>query len=133
MLTGILGVLGRLSGLARKADDSETVQKLIDGVDHLNLSPEETVKYVIEQKKLSEAGENSIRSVTRRILAVTIIGSVFAWLWLGVIFWWINQEFTKFIIEILKLDIVFYSATSVVIFYFGYYGLKKGIEAWKGK
>lgn len=133
MLIGILGFLGTVSGLAKKADDSKTVQKIIESVDNLNLSDEEKIKYVIEQKKLAEAGENSIRSVTRRILAVGICFTYLSFLWLAVIFWKWNKDFSDFLIEVLKLDIMVYSVSSVVIFYFGYYGLKKGIEAWKGK
>lgn len=133
MLGGILGVIGMVTGLAKKADDSQTAQKILEGIDHLNLSDEEKIKYVIEQKKLDEAGENSIKSVTRRILAVIIIGTAFSFLWLAVIFWWFKKEFSDYILEILKLNIIIYPVSSVVIFYFGYYGITKIVEKFKGK
>ena len=133
MLGGLLGLMATGLGLAKKADDSKTVQKLLEGVDHLVLTPEEKVKYIIEQKKLAEAGENSIRSVTRRVLAVIIIGTAFAFLWLAVIFWKFNKAFSDYLLEILKLDMVKHSVVAVVAFYFIYYGVGKSIEAWKGK
>ncbi|MCK5563704.1 MAG: hypothetical protein KAJ07_00520 [Planctomycetes bacterium] len=133
MLTGLLGLGASILGLAKKADDSETVQKLLEGVDHLNFTNEEKIEYIIEQKKLAEAGENSIRSVTRRILAVIIIGTAFAFLWLAVIFWKFNKPFSDFLLEVLKLDIVHRSVVAVVAFYFIYYGVGTAIDKWKGK
>ena len=133
MITGLLGVVAGGLGLAKKADDSKTVQKIMEGVDHLKLTPEEKVKYIIEQKKLAEAGENSIRSVTRRVLAVLIVGSAFTWLWLAVIFRRWSPDYSDFLLDVLKMDIVRQSVVAVVAFYFIYYGVGKSIEAWKGK
>ena len=92
MLGGILGFIGTVSGLAKKADDSATVQKIAEGIDHLNLSDEEKVQYVIEQQKNMAGDENSIRSVTRRIIAVSIVSTFLAFLWLAVIFWKCEQR-----------------------------------------
>lgn len=134
MLMGLLGIVAKGVGLISKVDKSPTAQKLLSGLDHLNLTEEEKVEYALEQAKLrAQEDENSVRAVVRRLLAIIIIGSIFTWIWLAVIFWWINKDFSDYILNILKLDLVFYSGTSVTIFYFGYYGLKKGIEAWKAK
>ena len=131
MIGGLLGIGVSLLGLARKADDSKTVQKIAEGIDHLNLSDEEKVKYVIDQQKNLAGDENSIRSVTRRILAVGIVGTFLSFLWLAVIFWKWNKAFSDYLLEILKLPVVVNSVTAVVIFYFGYYGITKIAEKLK--
>lgn len=131
IMTGIIGAIATALGLVRKADDSKTVQKILDGIDHLHLSDEEKIKYVIEQKKIMETGENSIRSVTRRILAVGIIGNFLILVDVAAVLYIVDAD--KKADSILKLALVLATAvTAVVIFYFGYYGLTKIVEKFKG-
>ena len=70
------------------------------------------------------ASENSIRSVTRRILAWGIIGTFLSWVSFTCGIYRYNPEWATHVKETVVATRFGWMACSVVIFYFGYYGVK---------
>lgn len=65
--------------------------------------------------------ENTTRSITRRILAVMVMGVFLSFLVFAVAIWGINPEWAKFTLEVSSnLSTGF---TAIIICYFGYYSI----------
>ena len=69
------------------------------------------------------AGENSIRSITRRILAWMIMGSFIFLIICGCVIWKFDPEWAEYIKQIVVSSDLGYLALIIGFFYFGSYGL----------
>jgi hypothetical protein len=128
----ILTTLAVALGLAHKADSSKTVQKGLEALDNMNLAPEERVQYALEFWKRMQ-DENSIRSVTRRLLAWGIVGTFLVLVLMCAVVWRWDKEWAEHLLKLIKGPMST-PTSAVVICYFGYYGIKKVIEKFgKGK
>lgn len=138
-------MMGFLSSLfsSKKAVDSvpETAAKIVDGVisgvDKLFFTDEE--KAEVSQKAMdsiydfikSTIGENSIRSITRRRLAVMIAGAFLFLLILGGLVFPYDKEWSAYLLDCAKALSGLVLAVSV--FYFGPYQVGGMITAIRGK
>lgn len=68
-LAAIGGIVKTALGVVKVVDSSQTAQKVMEGIDHLNLTDEERAKYFLELQRL-ENDQNSERSKARRALAL---------------------------------------------------------------
>ncbi len=67
--------------------------------------------------------ENSAKSITRRYLALMILGSFLAQAFIAIGLFRYDPEWSKFVLSIMGLQS--FMVGSVTIFYFGYYGIKQ--------
>ena len=107
------------------------------GLDKLVLTKEEkadiqreAMKIWLEVQKVT-AGESSIRSVTRRMLAVAFIAVYLLHIVGGSIVYQFNKEYAAHLFKTAgSLNTV---VMTIVIFYFGYYAVNSMISKVKGK
>jgi len=113
------------------------VDKSMSGIDALIFTEEERSNMAITrmtvwlevQKTLAE--ENSIRSITRRIVTILLLG-LFAWLLIGsAVLFPYNREWSDFLLslarELSNLVLI------IAVFYFGWYGISGVVDAAKKK
>lgn len=100
----------------------------IAGIDKIIFTDEERAEMGIKrmqtwlevQKALAE--ENSIRSITRRIVAVTMIGLFGLLLLSGAVLYRVDPGWSEFLLKLCGQ--MFEVVLLIVIFYFGWYGVK---------
>jgi len=156
-----MSLLAKIFGADKAIDKGiDTIDKTIDhaasGLDALFFTDEEksnqSVKVMGMRMAMVKAlqDENSARSITRRILAIIIVGSTFLHLNLWALLVMFGTFWPKFIevapgqpkvnayqwgmdkmFELLTIEVKI--CLLVVFFYFGYYGTKAVIGAVKGK
>lgn len=126
-------MFGFLKGLfaAPKAIDTglNIIEKGAEGIGKLIFTDQE--KAELSQKtfetwlKVQEvtSSESSIRSVTRRILAVMILGTFLLFLLGAAISWPLIPAWSVFLLSLAKE--LSNLALAVAVFYFGYYGVKQ--------
>ena len=79
------------------------------------------------------ADENSVRSKTRRMLAIVIIGNYLALINIGVLLNVLDEtDKAKFVFDVANTTLASH-VLAVVIFYFGYYGVKAVVKSIKEK
>ena len=113
----------------------KTVDGVIAGVDKLFFTDEEkseasqkTIDTYLEFMKLA-TDENSVRSMTRRVLAVMILGSFLVMLVAAAIMWRFDPQWAGFVLGCAKsIDNL---VLAIGIFYFGPYQLTKMFQAKK--
>ncbi len=136
-----MSFLGFLSKSEKVVDTGcNLVEKAADGIDALFFTDEE--KAVASQKVLdtviemhkATTDENSVRSKARRALAIIIIANYLAILDLAAVLFCFSstREAAKGVFGIANIGAGF-MVSAVVIFYFGYYGVKNVVNAVKGK
>lgn len=103
---------------------------IIQGFDHLFYGDQEKAEFSIEVGKQvldfvkATLGENTLRSMSRRIIAVAITGQVLLLSNIGVVLLFMkDKERFSSILELLK--VWWGPFLAVVIFYFGYYGFMR--------
>ena len=115
----------------------KVVDGAIAGIDKLFFTDEE--KADMSQKAFelwielqrAIAGESSIRSITRRILAILIMGSFLLMLLAAAFIWIFNPLWSKFILEVAgNLSNL---VLAIGIFYFGYYAVGGVVRSFKAK
>jgi len=156
-----MSILARIFGAEKAIEKGiDTIDKTIGhaaaGIDALFFTDEEKSAQSVKVMELRMAmvkslqGENSARSITRRILAIIIVGSTFLHLNLLALFILIGTFWPKLvevapgqpkvsaynwgmenILEVVKIE--FQISMLVVFFYFGYYGVKSVIGSVKDK
>lgn len=118
-----MGLLGRLFGTV--AGLEKGLDMISKGADALHYSPEEKSEMA---KSLQD--EFTPRAITRRILAVIVILHFFLhvdlWVWFA---WRGNTEVVGELEKILGVE--WKLALTVIIFYFGYYGVKSILKTKK--
>jgi hypothetical protein len=143
-----MGIFSIFSGekAAEKALDitDKATTGLINGIDKVFYTEEEKAETALKRAeialKVSDAhiklmetlgSENTVRSITRRYLAVMIIGTFLLLLVLSAAVW---KWFPDWAVHIFQVATTLSTlSTTVGIFYFGYYGLKEAFKAGKGK
>jgi hypothetical protein len=134
-----MGIWSAVSGLftgSKAVDAVKTVTNAaIEGLDNWNFSDEEKAKYAkkmmgvwIEVQKAT-ANENSLKSITRRFLAVGIIYVYLFIVLLACLVYKLDSEYSAFLLEVARS--LNYLVFPVSVFYFGYYAWKNIIKAKK--
>ena len=110
----------------------KTTDGIISGFDKIFFTDEEKSDVIIKKLELAEqasklhielmkatADENSIRSVTRRMAAIVIMSiTVLSIIFIGVI-WKFDQEWSLFLLELVKYFQVGWAFVGVCAFFFG--------------
>lgn len=125
-----MGLLGTLFGTPKVVDTvADTVKSGVGMLDNAFYTDQEkaadAVKLMdvwIEIQKTT-ASENSIRSITRRLLAWTIMGVYVLIVMAACIVWKIDPEWAKYILSLLTETNLSYLALIVGFFYFGSYAI----------
>lgn len=114
---------------------SNLIGGVVDGIDAVILTEEEKIKFDLKRAELwlkvqeTITGESSIRSITRRVLAVSFISVYLTLIIASAIVWQFSPEQSKHIFETaqtLNTPII-----TIIIFYFGYYAVSNVIKAKK--
>lgn len=117
---------------------SKNVERVVDatisGVDKIWFTEEEKAEHAIKISELAlkrvelALQETTVRSITRRLIALGVFGVVTVLtFWIALLWSFGKKGLAMDLLNLLKFWAVPWSA--VVIFYFGYYGVKQ----WKGK
>ena len=125
--------MGLLSFLETSDKAVEVVDNVVDnaakGIDALWFTTEEKSKASLDVMELwvkmtaNIANESSVRSLTRRYLAFAFCG-IFILLLLGMtIIWPWNPTYSNYLLSV--LGEIKWIITAIVIFYFGYFGVKE--------
>jgi len=133
-----LGFITSLLGSKKGMDTvSSTLGHVASGLDKLHFSEEEKsdahmkgFDFYIEYMK-TQSDQSSVRSRTRRWLAVGIIGNFLVLLNTSAVLYIVydSKEKASHILEL--ANTLSWAVSAVVIFYFGYYGIKKIVESAK--
>ena len=126
-----MGILSWFSGSKKAMDIAEKgVDGIISGLDHLNFSEEEkhkgaigVTKLMIERVKLA-ISESSVRSMTRRIIAIMFCGTFLLLLLMAAFVYPWSAEFklwSKHLFECSK--VLVNPIIAIILFYFGSYGI----------
>ena len=107
----------------------DTLKDIRSGIDKVFFTQEEKAdamkiafdQYLELMKTTNQ--ENSAKSITRRILAILIMGSYLLQAFMAIGLYKIDIEWCMFILKVMKAEATM--VTSVTIFYFGYYGIKQ--------
>jgi hypothetical protein len=108
---------------------SNVVNAGVAGIDKLFYTNEEKAENALKLYQLwldmqkATAGENTAKSITRRILAIIILGTTITMALGACIVYPLNAVWAAFILSIMKE--LGFMTVSVVIFYFGYYAVKQ--------
>lgn len=133
ILTGIKALLGAPKIVSVVADSVKSGMTMWDNSNYTDQEKAaNTLKMTDLWLKIQEAtaNENSIKSITRRILAWGIIGNFLIIINVGVYFVIVGSlEKVTTLKEFLLETKMGWMAVAVVVFYFGYYG----IQAIRGK
>lgn len=146
------GTIGLFTGSSTAVDSGlEIVKKGMDGVDSFFYTDQEKAQTSLERAKLKlkahegfikfmqlAQGENTKRSITRRIIAWAIIGlNIFLTLYyvficsLAVIWTSRNEQLVWLAARIIEALKYWGTATAAVVtFYFGYYAVSNVVEKW---
>lgn len=124
-------IAGKVAGMA----EGITVG-VIDGIDAAWYTEEEKARHAMEAMKLkmegkrlyfkmmaATAGENSIRSITRRYLAFGVLGPYMSLIVMACCVYYWSPKWSKYILEVLQA--IWAIPFAVTCFYFGPYELKK--------
>lgn len=112
------------------------VDNTVSGIDKLFYTDEEKAeakKEMIAQYLdyvKTTLGETSIRSVTRRVIAISIIGVWLLMIVSTIVAFFIGAEFVRFLLEL--LDRMTFPVSSVIVFYFGPYMLSYLTKSFSG-
>jgi len=79
------------------------------------------------------ADESTIRSITRRRLAVMLIGLFVVLMLITAVMIILNHSNYHIMFSLATSDILLYAVVSIIIFYFGPYAISKGISMFKSK
>ena len=117
----------------KKIDPQKAIETLASGIDNVFYTKEEKAEAAkkafdqwLEFYKLVN-DENTARSITRRYLAI-MFAAVFLFLVLAAsICWAFNQQYANFLIDITKMISPYVGG--IMLFYFGYYGVKSVIQS----
>jgi hypothetical protein len=133
-----MGIASFFSGLFKapaKAVDivGDLASGAVSGIDKLFLTPEEkqdfsreVMKVWLDVQKVT-AGESSIRSITRRLLAVSFCVVYLSLLITSCVVWHYNPDYSKQIFNVsqeLNTPVL-----TIIIFYFGYYAVSNVIKS----
>lgn len=127
-----------LFGKSEKAADiaEKATSGLISGIDKMFFTNEEKAeaaqKVMDVHLKMIEAtaSENTVRSKTRRYLALMIMGTFLFLLVFGALIYKFDPEWARHVLECAKS--LSAMAFAIGVFYFGYYGIKSLLTG-KGK
>ena len=125
-----MGILSWLKTSEKAVDTAaDVVKNGMAAIDMVFYTDEEKVKdghkimdTWIEMVKAT-AQENSAKSITRRYLAVMIMGSFLLQAFTAIGLFRYDPEWSKFVLSIMGMES--FMVGSVTIFYFGYYGIKQ--------
>lgn len=126
MIMRLAGLLGMVS----KVDNSKTIQKGLEWLDDRKFTDEEKSQYALDFAR-AHANENSYQSVVRRFLASSIIGVWLLFLLGTAIVWPFWEEYSDRLYEL--AGSMKFAVSAIIIFYFGYYGVTKIVDKFKGK
>lgn len=135
----MFGIIKSILGAGKGLDSiDKVVDNISSGLDKLIYTDQEKSEMSKEGYKLFldylslNKDENSIRSKTRRIIAVSVVGNYLALLNAGVVaFYYEKPEFGRFIFETAKTLTAL--VVSITVFYFGYYAIANIVEKAKKK
>lgn len=122
--------LAGLLGLVSKADNSKTIQKGLEWLDNRKFTDEEKAQYALDFAK-AHVNENSYQSVVRRFLASSIIGVWLLFLVGTAVAWPFYEKYSDRLYEL--AGSMKFAVSAIIIFYFGYYGVTKIVDRFKGK
>jgi hypothetical protein len=134
-----MGLISRLLGSNKALDVADNaINKIGGGLDQLFYSKEEQSEHALKlyefwlETQKTTANESSVRSVTRRIIAVAITFNYLALLNAIVVLYILDKTMLADKVKetMMLLNTPF---ASVVLFYLGYYGASKIIDHIKGK
>lgn len=126
---GLLSTIFGSSSALKTAGD--VIKNGVDMLDEKKFTEEELSKAMLEytstwleiQKTI--ASENSIRSITRRIIAWMIIGLFLILIMASCIIYKFDNLWSSYILTIIETSKLGWLTTGVGVFYFGYYGVAK--------
>ena len=133
----MLGWLGNLFNAKESTEKvlsiaEKTTSGVVAGIDALFFTDEEkshasqkAIETYIELMKTT-ANENSTRSMTRRILAIMVMGTFLLFLIAGAIIWRFNTEWAMYVLGNAKT--LSNLALAVGVFYFGPYQIGKAFS-----
>ena len=116
----------------KKADPQKTFDTISSGVDKLFFTNEEKVEAA--QKAWDEwlnwyklnVDETSARSITRRILAIMFASVYLGLLLAAAVMYTCNPDYAAFLFQLSEK--LFALVSGIMLFYFGYYGVKSIVE-----
>jgi hypothetical protein len=124
-------------GTSTKAVDTvaNIANGAVSGIDKLFFTEQEkaefsakTMQVWLEVQKVT-AGESSIKSITRRLLAVAFIVVYLTLILASCIVWQFNPEYAKHVFQ--TAQTLNTPILTIIIFYFGYYAVSNVIKAKK--
>ena len=122
---GLLSLLGGAKAATKIG--TNIVKGAMNAADALHFSAEEKVTYILEVSKLAiqhakqTIGESSIRSMTRRALAIMFCGTFLYFLIFAAMAWRWNPKWALHVFECAK--VLQNPVIAIILFFFGSYGV----------
>ena len=135
----MFGFLGRILGGDRALDSADNmIDKVASGLDKLHFSEQEKTEYSIKagdqylEYMKTQTDQNSVRSRTRRVLAVALVLNFLGLLNASAVAYCLNKlELAKHLLT--TAGTLSSLVLLVCTFYFGYYAISNVVKKIKGK